>query len=70
MCELFIELTTRMQYDPVPCQMLNILALIFDIKNDWNHKNKDQTAHGRWHTQTGTAARYDIEKHLSKHYSQ
>ena len=59
MCELFIELlTTRMQYDPVPCHMLNTLALIFDTKNDWNHKNKDQAARGRWHTATGTTARY------------
>ena len=62
MCELFIELlTTRMQYDPVPCHMLNTLALIFDTKNDWNHKNKDQTPRGRWHTATGTAARCERE---------
>ena len=60
MCELFIELlTTRMQYDPVPCHMLNTLALIFDTKNDWNHKNKDQGARGRWHTATGTTARFE-----------
>ena len=63
MCELFIELlTTRMQYDPVPCHMLNTLALIFDTKNDWNHKNKDQGARGRWHTATGTTARFEEKK--------
>ena len=68
MCELFIELlTTRMQYDPVPCHMLNTLALIFDTKNDWNHKNKDQTARGRWHTATGTAARYERETLVHPH---
>jgi len=49
MCELYIDLlTTRLQYDPVPCTMLNTLSLIFDTKNDWNHKNKDQTPRGRW----------------------
>ena len=68
MCELFIELlTTRMQYEPVPCHMLNTLALIFDTKNDWNHKNKDQTARGRWHTATGTAARYERETLVHPH---
>ena len=42
MCELYIDLLiTRLQYDPIPCSMLNTLALIFDTKNDWNHKNKD-----------------------------
>jgi len=49
MLELFLDLlTTRMQYDPVPCSMLNTLALAFDLKNDWNHKNKGETPRGRW----------------------
>ena len=43
MCELFIELlTTRMKYGPVPYHMLDTLALIFDIQNTWNQKNKGQ----------------------------
>ena len=42
MCELYKDLlTTRLQYDPVPCSMLNTLALIFDTKNDWDHKDTD-----------------------------
>jgi len=59
MCELFIDLlTTRMQYDPVPCSMLSTLALILDTKNDWNHKNKDQVPRGRWHTTTAVKQEY------------
>ena len=47
MCELYIELlTTRLQHDPLPVSMLSTLALIFDVKNDWNHKNRDQAPRG------------------------
>eukprot|EP00090_Calanus_glacialis_P047045 TRINITY_DN9530_c0_g1_i3.p1 TRINITY_DN9530_c0_g1~~TRINITY_DN9530_c0_g1_i3.p1 ORF type:complete len:2633 (-),score=502.34 TRINITY_DN9530_c0_g1_i3:271-7929(-) len=64
MCELYIDLlTTRLQYDPVPCSMLNTLALIFDTKNDWNHKNKDQTPRGRWQENTtGTQSKIEYAK--------
>lgn len=50
MCELFIELlTTRLRYDPVPCQLLQTLALIFDMKTDWNSKHRDQpSARSEW----------------------
>ena len=51
MCELFMELlVTRLQYDPIPCQLLSTLAQICDMDNYWNSKNRDQVAKGRWET--------------------
>ena len=45
MLDLFIDLvTTRLDTDPVPVGLLNILSTAFDLKNDWNHKNKDQSS--------------------------
>ena len=38
MCELFIELLTSTPHH----HMMDTLALIFDIQNSWNQKNKDQ----------------------------
>ena len=35
--------------------MLNTLALAFDLKNDWNHKNKGETPRGRWQDTFGGA---------------
>ena len=49
MCELYLDLlVTRLQYEPIPCHLLTTLALIFDVDNYWNSKNRDQTARGRW----------------------
>ena len=49
MLELFIDLVlARLPTEPVPINLLNVLAMAFDRENDWNSKNKDQTSNGRW----------------------
>ena len=61
MSELFIEtVTARLEYRPVPCKMLDTLALLFDTKNDWNSKNRDQLSRGRWQ-EAGDNKRRDSE---------
>jgi ubiquitin carboxyl-terminal hydrolase 9/24 len=46
MCELFVDLViTRLRHGgEVPCQLLQTLTLVFDMKSDWNNKHRDQPA--------------------------
>ena len=49
MVELFIDMClVRLPQEPlIPISVLNTLALAFDVENDWNYKNRNQT---RWET--------------------
>ena len=49
MLELFVDLIiVLLPQEKVPLKALETLALAFDLDNDWNAKNKDQTPMGRW----------------------
>ena len=64
MCELFVDLiTTRLRYEPVPCQLLQTLALVFDMKTDWNNKHRDQqsarSGEEDWEEVVGGGGKFD-----------
>ena len=35
----------------------NTLALAFDVENDWNYKNRNQIAQGRWQASSSSSSR-------------
>ncbi|KAK2704726.1 ubiquitin carboxyl-terminal hydrolase 24-like [Artemia franciscana] len=60
MLELFIDfLVPRLKHDPVPNQLLNILALALDIDCEYNAKNRNQLANAeQWDEAFGSSNMY------------
>ena len=57
MLELFIALVIQRlkDADEVPVALLDILAVAFDIKSDWNQKNRDRSSRGKWESRSNAS---------------
>ena len=63
MVELFVDLAVARLRDgdevglvgPTEA-LLGTLAMVFDPKTDWNHRNKDKSSRGRWESRTSSSS--------------